>query len=183
MKVVGVDLAGSVKNDTGFCVLTVVDDRKSVETRLLHSNDELMAAVLEAKPDLVGVDAPLIYGGVNRRCDELLRKYGALPATLPGMETLARRGVLIAREFDKHKIKYIEVYSTATAKILGVYNKKEFNMQKNMMSLDLDGDTNDRLLVKDELDAISAALTAYLHLLGQTKTVGDESGCVVVPEV
>jgi hypothetical protein len=47
----------------------------------------------------------------------------------------------------------------------------------------LDGDINRRLLIKDELDAISAAVTAYLHLMGQTKTIGDESGSIVIPSV
>ncbi|MFH1125895.1 MAG: DUF429 domain-containing protein [Candidatus Altiarchaeota archaeon] len=183
MRVVGVDLAGSSKNETGFCILKIDNEKKSVETRILHSNEDLIQAIVEAKPDLVAIDAPLIYNGVNRKCDELLRQYGALPATLPGMETLAKRGVLIAKELEKNNIKNIEVYATASAKILGVYNKEEFQMQKNMMSLNLDGDTTTRLLIKDELDAVSAALTAYLHMVNQTKTVGDESGRIVIPMV
>lgn len=183
MRFVGVDLAGSSKNETGFCILTVENDKKFVETRIVHSNEELIAAIVDVKPDLVAVDAPLIYEGANRKCDEMLRQYGALPATLPGMETLAKRGVFVARELKERNIKYIEVFSTASAKILGVYSKQEFQMQKNMMSLNLDGDANKRLLTKDELDAISAALTAYLHTLGETKTIGDESGIIVVPEV
>jgi len=183
MRVVGVDLAGSSRNKTGFCVLTVDGEKKSVKTSILYSNEELLDAIAALKPDLVAVDAPLVYSGVNRKCDEMLRQYGALPATLPGMETLAKRGVAFARELSRRGIKCIEVYSTATAKILGVYGSKEFKMQKNMISLNLDGDINDRLLVKDELDAVSAALTACLHLMGQTRAVGDDSGMVVVPDV
>ena len=183
MKVVGVDLAGLEKNGTGFCILTVDGEKKSVKTIILYSNDELIKAIVDAKADLVAVDAPLIYENANRKCDELLRQYGALPATLPGMEVLAKRGVLLAKELNRRGIKYIEVYSIASAKILGVYNKKEFPMQKNMLSLGLNGDTNKRLLIKDELDAILAAVTAYLHVVGQTKDVGDESGKVVIPQV
>ena len=183
MRFEGVDLAGSSRNETGICVLTVEGEKKSVETRIVRSDDDVVSAVVVANPVLVGVDAPLVYSGVNRKCDELLRQYGALPATLPGMETLARRGVSIAREFEKRRIKFIEVYATGTAKILGFYSKNEFQMQKNMMALDLNGDPNNRLLVKDELDSISAALTAYLHSVGQTTVVGDESGLVVIPKV
>ncbi|MBM3309510.1 MAG: DUF429 domain-containing protein [Candidatus Altiarchaeales archaeon] len=183
MKVVGIDLAGSSRNETGFCVLVVEGERKVVETKILYSNEELFSAIVGVKPDLVAVDAPLKYDGVNRKCDEALRQYGALPATLPGMETLAKRGVLVARELERLGVKFIEVYSTASAKILGVYNMEEFSMQKNLLSLSLDGDVNKRLLIKDELDAISAAVTAYLHLLGQTKVVGDEAGFIVIPSV
>ena len=183
MMVVGVDLAGSSKNETGFCVLTVEGERKTVETRVLHSDEDIFSAIAEAKPDLVAVDAPLRYDGVNRKCDELLRQYGALPATLPGMEVLARRGVSVARKLEEMGFGFIEVYSTASAKILGVYSKKEFEMQKNFLSLNLDGDINNKLLIKDELDAVSAAVTGFLHLVGQTKVVGDESGFIVIPSV
>lgn len=183
MKVVGVDLAGSSRNETGFCILTVSDNKKSVETRILYSNEELIAAIIGAGPGLVAIDAPLVYDGVRRRCDEMLRQYGALPVTLPGMEVLARRGVIVARELKERSIPCIEVFSTASSKILGVYSRQEFQMQKNMMSLDLDGDPTKRLLIKDELDAISAALTGYLHLIGKTTLVGDESGLIAIPQV
>jgi predicted nuclease with RNAse H fold len=183
MRVVGVDLAGISRNETGFCVLTVSEGKKSVETRVLHSDEEIFAAVTGVKPDLVAIDAPLVYNGVRRRCDELLREYGALPVTLPGMESLAKRGVVIAKGLKERGIACIEVYSTASSKILGVYSRHEFQMQKNMMSLDLDGDPTSRLLIKDELDAISAAITGYLHLVGKTTLVGDESGLIAIPQV
>jgi predicted nuclease with RNAse H fold len=183
MRVVGVDLAGSSRNETGVCVLDVEGESKHVATRIVHENDELLAVIGEFKPDLVAVDAPLTYNGVRRNCDELLRQYGALPVTLPGMEALAKRGSILARELETRKVPYIEVYSTATAKILGFYSKDEFSMQKSMMALSLDGDINVRLLTKDELDAVSAAMTAYLHLLGRTVLVGGDGGAVAVPSV
>ena len=71
----------------------------------------------------------------------------------------------------------------ASAKMLGVYNKDDFAMQKGMMALDIEGDVNTRILVRDELDAIVAAVTGYLHLLGQTREVGDAGGRIVVPNV
>ncbi|MDD5110915.1 MAG: DUF429 domain-containing protein [Candidatus Altiarchaeota archaeon] len=183
MRVVGVDLAGCSRNETGVCVLTVEGSRKHVATRLLLEDAEILSAIEESKPDLAGIDAPLTYAGVRRDCDELLREYGALPATLPGMETLARRGCIIAKELALRKVPFIEVYSKASAKILGVYSKDEFSMQKSMMALDLDGDINTRLLTRDELDAVSAAMTAYLHLLGRTSLVGGEGGSIAIPSV
>lgn len=176
------DLAGSAKNDTGYALLEVNGEKK-VTSKILHSDDEIISQLKLSKPEIVAVDAPLIYSGEKRICDELLREYGALPVTLHGMQTLAERGSCLAKKLESEGLPHIEVYSKASSKILGVYAKKDFDMQKNMMSLDLSGDLNQRLLVRDELDAISCAVTAYLHLLGQTNEVGDDRGRVVVPKV
>jgi predicted nuclease with RNAse H fold len=183
MRVVGLDLAGSPKNETGFCLLADSGGKKAVATRLLHSNEEILSELKASRPDLVAVDAPLIYHGERRGCDELLREYGALPVTLRGMETLAQRGKALAAELDDYGFAYIEVYAKASAKILGVYHKDDFPMQKAVMGLDLQGELNSRILTRDELDAVVAAVTGYLHLMGQTRTVGDSSGMVVLPKV
>jgi predicted nuclease with RNAse H fold len=183
MRVVGLDLAGSPKNDTGFCLLADSGGKNAVAARILHSDEEIISGIRDARPDIVSVDAPLVYNGQRRKCDDILSEYGALPATLKGMETLALRGRALASSLDDYGFKYIEVYSKASAKILGVYNKDDFPMQKAMMGLDLQGDVNTRILIRDELDAIMAAVTGYLHLIGQTRSVGDDSGWVIVPKV
>jgi len=181
--VAGLDLAGSPKNESGYCLLSVEDGVKSVQTQVLYSDEEIFSELLKSSLDLVAVDAPLVYNGVNRRCDELLHGYGALPVTLRGMEFLARRGSGLAREFSRLNLRHIEVFSTASAKILGVYSRNDFTLQKNMMALGLQGDMNGKILSRDELDAVLAAITGYLYLERQTREVGDESGVVVVPEV
>ena len=103
--------------------------------------------------------------------------------TLKGMEVLAVRGASIAKKLQDKKIRHIEVLSKATAKILGFYSKDDFILQKNIMELGLDGDVNTRLLSRDELDAVLAAITGYLYQEGQVKTVGGEDGLVHIPEV
>ncbi|MBD3387663.1 MAG: DUF429 domain-containing protein [Candidatus Altiarchaeales archaeon] len=182
MRVVGLDLAGSPKNSTGFCILEV-EGGKTVHTRLIHSDEEILSDVTSADPDLVAVDAPLIYEGVRRNCDDLLREYGALPVTLKGMEVLAERGRKIASDLKRLGLDYIEVFPTASAKILGVYSKNDFTLQKNMMALDLKGDLNTKILSRDELDAVLASLTGFLYLQGQSEPVGDENGLVHIPLV
>lgn len=177
----GVDLAGNPKNDTGICILTV-GDKKSVHTLIVKEDERIIALIESEKPDLVAIDAPLIYSGVNRKCDDMLRQYGALPVTLRGMEVLARRGSGLSDKLGK-RFKLIEVFSTASARILGIYDKNDMRAQKMLNSLDLDGDTNTRLMTRDELDSIFAAFTGFLHLVGQTKNVGDETGTVVIPDV
>ncbi|MCX6695086.1 MAG: DUF429 domain-containing protein, partial [Candidatus Altiarchaeota archaeon] len=171
------------KNESGYCVLSVEDGVKSVETRILYSDEDILSEVMKTAPDLVAVDAPLIFSGVNRKCDELLHGYGALPVTLRGMEVLARRGSAFAVKLRGINVKFIEVFSTASAKILGVYSKNDFGMQKSMMSLGIRGSVSDRILSRDELDAVLAAVTGFLHLEKQTREVGDESGVIMIPEV
>ncbi len=121
MKVAGIDLAGNPKNDTGFCIMQTADNKKTVATSILHSNQDIIEKLAKTKPELVAIDAPLIYEGKNRRCDDELRDYGALPVTLRGMETLARRGAGLAAELRENGIKFIEVHSTTSAKILGFF--------------------------------------------------------------
>jgi len=149
----------------------------------LHSDEEITSKVDVAKPDLVAIDAPLVFNHENRKCDELLREYGALPVTLRGMSMLAERGSALAKKLDNENIKTIEIFSRASAKILGVQGKTEMQVQKNLLSLDLNGDVNRKFLTKDELDAILAAMTGFLYLQNQTETIGDETGSIVIPKV
>jgi len=183
MRVVGLDLAGSQRNDTGWCLLAETGGVKAVACRIVHSDDEILSGLRDARPDIVAVDAPLTYSGARRACDEALREYGALPVTLRGMEILAERGRSLAEKMRVGGLRFIEVHSQASAKILGVYHKNDFTMQKNMMALDLAGDVNTKILSRDELDAVMAAVTGYLSLFSQTREVGDDAGRVVVPNV
>lgn len=184
MKFVGIDLAGSPKNFTGFCLLEVEKNRKIAHTKLLHSDNEIVEKIEKLNPELIAIDAPLIYSGVDRKCDDLLKKYGALPVTLRGMEVLALRGSKLANELKKKNFKFIEIFATASAKILGFYAETEREMQKNLINSDLKGDVEKRFLCKDELDAIFAAITAYLHFSNSTELVGDDdSGMIVIPKV
>ncbi len=183
MKVVGIDLAGNPKNDTGFCVMEVSDGRKYVSTSILHSNSDIIDKLREINPELIAIDAPLTYSGVNRKCDQELHKYGALPVTLRGMEILARRGSELAGELRRMNFNFIEVFSTATAKILGFHDEKESLMQKNLLKSGIQGDVGSRFLSKDELDAVFAAITACLHLSASTEAVGNDNGCIIIPRV
>ena len=180
---VGIDLAGNPKNETGFCVLEIDGDKKSVSTCILRSDSDIIDRVRKADPTIIAIDAPLTYAGVNRRCDIDLSSYGALPVTLRGMEVLALRGTAFAKELSLLKYKTIEVYSTASAKILGLYSQNEMESYKNLLSAGLDGDVQRRLLTKDEMDAVYAALTAYLYATGATEKVGDSAGEIVIPKV
>ena len=183
MKIIGIDLAGNPKNDTGFCIMEIEGDKKKVYTKILHSNYDIIKNITEIKPKIIAVDAPLTYLGDNRKCDMELRDYGALPVTLKGMEVLAVRGTELAGELGALHLNLIEVFSKASAKILGFYNKREKVMQKSLINAGISGSVDERFLSRDELDAIFAAITGYLYINGLTATVGDDTGKIIIPRV
>lgn len=184
MNFVGVDLAGSPKNATGFCVLSIDGTNKVVSTRVLHADSEIISNLNKLKGIVsIAIDAPLTFDGVNRKCDLELSDYGALPVTLRGMEVLAVRGTSLAERLREEGYTVLEVYAPASSKILGLYDKEDSIMQKNFLSASITGDVEKRLLSRDELDSISCALTAYLSSEGACESVGDEGGRITIPSV
>lgn len=183
MKAVGIDLAGNPKNDTGFCVLTVDDDKKSVMTLILKSDFEILERLNVVRPDIVAIDAPLTFEGSNRKCDDELGEYGVLPVTLRGMEVLAKRGTSLAGDIKKLNLKLVEISAKASGKILGFYDPSEKIIQKRLIEAKISGDVDKRFLTKDELDAIFAAITGYLYMNGSTREVGDDAGRIVIPNL
>ncbi|MBU0762529.1 MAG: DUF429 domain-containing protein [Candidatus Altiarchaeota archaeon] len=179
MRVVGLDLAGSERNTTGFCIFEESGE-KVVSTMLLHTDEEIVSGLKNACPDLIAVDAPLDFAGTDRECDIALRKYGVLPPTMHGMRTLAVRGTALAKKIRECQLEYVEVSVRASSKILGLNSKDDFVVQKRLMGLDLGGDITKRILSRDELDSVCAAVTGALHLLGESEVIANQ---VVIPRV
>ena len=182
-KIVGIDLAGMPKNDTGFCILEIEENIKKIKTKILHSDDEILKNIESEIPDLICIDGPTTRPLRNqRKCDIELRKYGALPPLLGGMRYLTMRASKLRENLEK-TYKIIEVYPRASSKILGFYNEDEIKMQKELVKLGLEGDIVRRSLSKDEIEGVVAALTGYLYLQGKTKEVGDHEGKIIIPKL
>ncbi len=181
MKFVGIDIAGTAKHATGFCILTVSDFKsdKFAETKILSTDKEIIEETKKANPEIIAIDAPLGKG--ERKCDYDLKIYGALPLTLKSREMLADRGIKISGELRKENFNVIEVFATGSAKILGFHNKSREVEQKELMKVIKGIDR--RLLKKDEIDAIFCAITAYLYYFSKTTEVGDETGKVMMPSL
>jgi len=171
---IGIDLAGLEKNKTGFCIL----EDNVAETFILHTDDEIVENVKKVKPDVVGIDAPLIYPPKIRKCDRTLKKCGAMPPTMKSMSILSKRGFFLAKKLKGFNV--IEVFPTASAKILGVYNKDINMVVQGLLNLGLI--INNSISTKDEVDALLAALTGLLHLHELTEDVGDKEGVVICPK-
>jgi predicted nuclease with RNAse H fold len=169
LKILGLDLAGKIKNPTGVCFL----HSDSIHFETVHSDFQILEIVSELKPDIIAIDAPLIKGEPRvRNADKLLKKYGVLYPTLPTMKPLTLRGSRLSAKLASC-YRMIEVFPTATSKILGVFHKnyKETASRLNIVVKN-----------KHELDAYLCCLTAKLFLEEKTIAIGDKEEIIIIPE-
>ncbi len=159
MKFCGIDLAAKEKNITGIAFI----NERLVKTYSTHRDEEILSIVRFENPDIVAMDAPLTTD-TERFADKYLRKYGALSLKIPAMMLLARRAMKLASELEDYEV--IEVFPTATAKILGFYRKNKMEMLPFFSHFKIDEVRNEH-----EVDAIIAAYTALLHKEGKTEEI------------
>lgn len=160
--VIGIDLAGSDKNRSGFCVIKEEFGQKDIKSKTIFTDEEILQEISAIKPTLIAIDAPLTNKLRDRKCDLEMRKYGSLSLKLPGMQMLAKRGFNLASKIKEMNYPVIEVFPKATEKIMGI--------EKSSLSKS-----------EDQADAILAAITGFLHLENKTKEVGDREGKIYIP--
>jgi len=165
--IAGVDLAAKPKNPTGICLLK---SRNNYKLLTLYEDEEIIDAINENKVEIVAIDAPLMKEIRIREADRILKKYGAMPPTLPSMRMLTTRAIKIIERLDAITI---EVFPTASAKILGIYDKDYRKMAEKL---------NIEPSNKHELDAYLAAYTGYLYKKGLTIEVGNKEK-IIIPKI
>jgi predicted nuclease with RNAse H fold len=98
------------------------------------------------------------------------------------MKKLTLRAIELNRLITERGIQTIEVHPTSTRKALGMPTKDWEKIQNILKSVGLAGSLSEHRLTPHEIDAITAALTGYLHMEGLTESVGDhEEGYIIVP--
>lgn len=123
-RVVGIDLTGSEKRPSGWCLL----NNNHVRTECLGSDDDIVRKTLECRPHVVSIDSPLSipHGrtsvsdddpfrdefGIMRYCERILKKRGVnvYPSLIPSMQRLTARGMLLANHFRSLGLPVIESY-------------------------------------------------------------------------
>lgn len=180
--IIGIDPAGKPQNPTGWAVWK----NKRVNTSLVYTDNEIMEGITHNKPTIIAIDAPfhLPKEGILRKADkEMTEKgYRVFPPRLPAMRKLTLRAVKLNKSIAKAGYKTIEVHPTSTRKALSMPTKDWGKIQAILAHIGLEGDVRVRTLISHEIDAVTAALTAYLHLKNQTEALGDEEGYIIVPE-
>jgi hypothetical protein len=193
VNVVGVDLAGSEKRDTGFCIM---DARKRCSTSVLHTDGEILDRTSAARPRVVSIDAPLSLPRGReslekrgpphfRECDkELLRmRIKFFPISLGPMRMLTARGIRLRDALKGDGTEVIESFPGATQDILGVPRKQAGlrELERGLLGLGVRWDES-RERSGDELDAVTSALVGLMYLRKQYRAIGDpEEGLMILP--
>lgn len=184
----GVDLAGSPRRPTGVCVLKGT----KAQTHVALTDDEILNAIHQAKPDLVPIDAPLSLpkgrqtihdrsGEHLRECDRELQrcKIRFFPITLGPMRMLTERGLALKAEIETMGYQVVECYPGAAQDIWGVPRQHHDprGLLNGLKELGIKGLTTK--MTSDELDAVSAALVGRLFLLGKGEMLGGQNGILI----
>jgi predicted nuclease with RNAse H fold len=195
MKIVGIDLAGVEKRITGFCLL---DEKLNAKTKTLYTDEEIIFETINAKPDVISIDAPLSLplgrkslsqrGPPHlRACDkELLKmKIKFFPITLGPMRKLTERGIRLKKFFESKGLKVIESFPGATQDILKMPRKKAGleKLRRALINFGVKGDVRKKKITSDELDAITSALVGKMYLEKNYLAIGNpKEGLIILPK-
>jgi len=191
--IVGLDLAGSPKRPTGFCILR----GHEAETTDLYSDEEILAAVVEARPALVAIDAPLHLppgrSSIHERndshyrpCDLELRrrKIPFFPITLGPMRGLTERGMRLRTQFEALGIRTVEMYPGGAQDVWRIprAGRDRTGLRRGLARLGLKGLREH--CSSHALDTATGALVGLLFLRGRAEVLGDfDSGAIIMPRV
>ncbi len=193
--VLGLDLAGSPRRPTGFCVLR----GRRVHVGHAFSDEDIHGLVESAAPQLVAIDAPLALPA-GRCClldtcscartthfrvsDYELRRLGIrfFPMTLGPMRQLTRRGMLLKVALEAVGIPVIETYPGGAQDLWSIPRQRDTaGLRRGLARFRLQG------LGRSEgsphvLDAVTCALVGKLYLEGRAWSLGSpEEALMILP--
>ncbi len=198
--VVGIDLTGSEGKPSGFCTL----QGKHAHTAMIGTDDDLVAAVIQANPTLVSIDSPLSLPkgrlvvtdddpgrqtyGILRQSERTLKRRGinVYPCLLPSMQKLTARGIALADRLRKLGYPVIESYPGAAQDIICIPRKGagEHFLKLGLSEFGLQGPFATEPVKHDELDAITSALVGSFFLAGKFEALsGPEEGDLIIPDL
>ncbi|MDE2498563.1 MAG: DUF429 domain-containing protein [Alphaproteobacteria bacterium] len=187
---VGIDLTGSERRPSGWAVLK---DR-SVFTKRLGSDDEIVDATVNVNATVVSIDSPLSLprgrtsvtdddparktAGIMRECERTLKKRGVnvYPSLIPSMQSLTKRGIALATRFRSLGLPVIESFPGAAQDIMGIPRKRTSldQLRLGLQEFGLSGPFEHEPLSHDELDAITSAVVGAFFWSGHFEALGNE---------
>lgn len=186
--VLGLDLRSGPRYPTGLAVM----DRSGrvLELRVVRTDEAIVEAVEAYRPALVAIDAPLALpegrhcadracacasAGIMREVDRIAAREGYRPfqTLLPSMVNLTLRGIALRERLGAAGYRVIEVYPGMTQDVLGIPRKGAGidGLRRGLFRAGVRGLPR-RRITHDELDAVTCALTAVLHLARRTEVMG-----------
>ncbi len=192
MQNVGIDLAGSAKRPTGFCV---IDDHKNVRCSVLYSDAQIVG---RSRTKIAAIDAPLALpkgrhcleehcrGRAHfRACDRVLLRMRIkfFPVTIGPMRTLTKRGINLKNRLERSRIHAVETFPGGSQDLLGIPRKHHElqGLQRALTTIGCSGDVVTRDLTGDELDAVNCALVARDYAKGSYVAIGDPAEIMILP--
>ena len=191
--VVGIDLAGSPKRNTGICA---VRGRVVLSYQTVYTDDEILNFVKEFNPKLVAIDAPLNLppgrksiedrnGEHFRPCDRELLARGIrfFPITLGPMRSLTTRGIALKGRLSRMGYEVVEMFPGAAQDVWGIPRKQDGlrRLKNGLVKLGLKG-LNGKMN-GDELDAVTGALVGRYFLEGKAEVLGNfRQGAIIIPK-
>ena len=194
--VLGLDLAGSPRRPTGFCVLR----GRRVTVGHLFGDDDIFTTVETAAPGLIAIDAPLALPA-GRCCllntcacagtthfrvsDYELRRLGIrfFPMTLGPMRQLTQRGMHLKAALEDRGFAVIETYPGAAQDIWGIPRQRDVaGLRRGLSRFRLQG-LHPSEPSPHVLDAVTCALVGQLYLRGAASSIGsaDEALMILPP--
>lgn len=200
LRVVGIDLTGSEKRPTGWCLLA----GSEAVTELVGSDREIIDLTVRSKPDLVSIDSPLslpkgrkriIYDdsgrvkfGIMRECELILKRRGVnvYPCLIDSMQKLTIRGICLAKTLRLMGIPVIESYPGAAQDIMGIPRKRaslEY-LKQGLGEFGILGDFLTRKVSHDEVDAVTSAAVGLFFWSGKFEALGNEDEeYLIIPDL
>lgn len=199
-RVVGIDLTGSESRPSGWCLI----QNGTASTQRIGSDEQLIRATMETKPDLISIDSPLSLPkgritvtdddpgrhafGITRECERILKKRGVnvYPSLIQSMQALTARGIRLAKYFRNLGVPVIESYPGAAQDIMNIPRKRaDLGLLKaGLVEFGISGDFEDQEVSHDELDAITSAAVGLFFMSGNFEGLGnEEEEYLVIPEI
>lgn len=199
-RIVGIDLTGSESRPSGWCL---IQDGKAM-TRRIGSDEELIQATMETKPDLISIDSPLSLPkgritvtdddpgrqvfGITRECERILKKRGVnvYPSLIQSMQALTARGIRLAKLFRNLGVPVIESYPGAAQDIMNIPRKgADLGLLKaGLVEFGISGDFEKQEVSHDELDAITSAAVGLFFMSGNFEGLGnEEEEYLIIPDI
>lgn len=199
-RIVGIDLTGSELRPSGWGFL----HDGQANTQRIGPDDQLIAATLAVKPDLISIDSPLSLPkgrisvddddpgrqsyGIVRECERILKKRGVnvYPSLIRSMQSLTARGIRLAKHFRSIGIPVIESYPGAAQDIMNIPRKQaDLSLLKaGLIEFGISGEFESQDISHDELDAITSAVVGLFFISGKFEALGNEDEeYLIIPAV
>lgn len=191
--ILGLDLAGSPRRPTGFCLL----QGRRVKVGHLFGDEDILATVTAATPRLVAIDAPLALPA-GRCClldtcscartthfrvsDHELRRLRIpfFPMTLGPMRQLTQRGMQLKVRLEAMQVEVIETYPGGAQDLWGIPRQRDVaGLRRGLRRFRLQG-LGRSPLSPHMLDAVTCALVGQLYLAGQAWSIGSPQEALMI---